>query len=300
VIHNTSIYNIYTQQASVGDDNCAECVSVFVCNVDPTDVSGDGTDHATVEDFITTLPKLLAGLACGCAKPSNDEVAQFSVVQSAPGSDGLWCAELTILPVPDNSPGADTPATVLQRLESNSKNDDARETGGFNFSTDRPTDLPSVGNDAGAGGDDFPLLPVLLGISGFLLLLIAVYCLRRHIQKRYELKGSPGASNVHSSVRLGADGSVMMHKMHVDTATDVKSKSKDQRSRSIDDEITPPVDRERRPTVLPNLNDLNDIHVPATSTPGCATKIAPSGARITVMYHKPIVLEDFDENFDEY
>jgi hypothetical protein len=297
VIHYTSIY---THQASVGDDNCAECVSVFVCNVDPTDVSGDGTDHATVEAFITTLPKLLAGLACGCTKPSRDEIAQFSVVQSAPGSDGLWCAELTILPIADNNPDADTPADVMQRLETNSKDDDAKETGGFNFSTDRPTDLPSVANNASAGGDDFPLLPVLLGISGFLLLLIAVYCLRRHIQKRYELKGSASTGNMHSSVRLGADGSVMMHRMQADTVTAVDSKSKEDRSRSINDEIIPPVDRERRSTVHQDPDDLNDIHVPAASVPGLATKISPSGARITVMYHIPIVLKDLDEEFEEF
>jgi hypothetical protein len=281
----------YIIQASVGDDNCAVCVSVFVCNVDPTDVSGDGTDHDTVEDFITTLPKLLAGLACGCAKPSSDEIARFSVVQSAPGSDSSWCVELTILPVADNNPDADTPATVMQRLKTNSKDDDAKSTAGFSFSTDRPTDLPSVSDDA--GGNDFPLLPVLLGISGFLLLLIAMYCLRRHIQKRYEL-GS--ASNMHSSVRLGADGSVRVHKMQMDTATAIDSKSKDYRSRSINREISPPVDPERRSTVLPDLDDLNDIHVPAASAPGFVSDNNFSGTRTaTASIKAPIAIDYHDE-----
>jgi hypothetical protein len=242
VIHNTVRISIYTQQASVGDDNCAECESVFLDEVDPAKVSGDGTDYATVEEYIETLPEILAGLACGCADPSKELIAQFSVVQSVAGPDGAWSVEITILPVADNNPEADTPADVMERLKTNSKDDDAKETTGFNFSTNRPKHLPSVAKSESAGSDDFPLLPVLLGISGFLLLLIAVYCLRRQIQKRYELKSTASTVKMRSVVRVGADGSVRVHKMQMDTATNCES-------------TPPPVD------------DLNDINVPDASAP---------------------------------
>jgi hypothetical protein len=133
-----------------------------------------------------------------------------------------------------------------------------------------------------------------------LLLLIAVYCLRRQIQKRYELKGSASTGNLHPSVRLGADGSVKVHKVQMDTVTAIDSKSKDYRSRSIDCEITPPVDRERQPTMLPDLDDLNDINVPDASAPVFNTKSSSSGARSTITYHNPIVVQDFDEYSEEF
>jgi hypothetical protein len=132
------------------------------------------------------------------------------------------------------------------------------------------------------------------------VLLVAVYALRRHIQKRYALQ-SMGNGNT-SVVKMGADGSVTVHKMKMDKDTDTAD-SKETRSRSIDNEITPPVNRERCPTVLPDINDLdnlNDIHVPDASAPVFNTNISPSGTRITVMYHKPIVVEDFDEDFEEF
>jgi hypothetical protein len=269
VIHNTVRISIYTQQASVGDDNCAECESVFLDEVDPAKVSGDGTDYATVEEYIETLPEILAGLACGCADPSKELIAQFSVVQSVAGPDGAWSVEITILPVADNNPEADTPADVLERLETNSKDDDAKENAGapsgFSVSTKRPTDLRVV-DDEEEGGSDFPLVLVLLGILGFVLLLVAVYALRKQIQKRYALQSmGDGRASV---VKMGADGSVTVHKMKMETDT-ATADSKENRSRSIDNEITPPVDRERRPTVLPDINDLdnlNDIHVPGSAS----------------------------------
>jgi hypothetical protein len=259
---------VINTMASVSDDNCAECESVFIGNVDPAEVSGDGTDYATVEEYILALPEILAALTCGCADPSKELIAQFSVVQSVAGPDGAWSVEITILPVADNNPEADTPADVLERLETNSKDEDARKdagaTSGFTVSSNRPTDLRVV-DDEEEGGSDFPLVLVLLGILGFFVLLVAVYALRRHIQKRYALQSMGDGSA--SVVKMGADGSVTVHKMKMETDT-ASADSKENRSRSIDNEITPPVDRERRPTVLPDINDLdnlNEIHVPGSA-----------------------------------
>jgi hypothetical protein len=122
-----------------------------------------------------------------------------------------------------------------------------------------------------------------------------MYCLRRHIQKRYEL-GSASTE----PVILGVDGSVRVRKMQMGTAAAIDSKSKDYRSKSTDCEITPPVDRERRPTMLPDLDDLNDINVHDASAPVFNAKSSSSGARITVMHHKPIVVQDFDEDSKEF
>jgi hypothetical protein len=259
---------VINPRASAGSDNCAECESVFVDKVDPAKVSGDGTDYATVEEYIEALPKILAGLACGCADPSKELIAQFSVVQSVAGPDGAWSVEITILPVADNNPEADTPADVLERLETNSKDEDAKENAGapsgFSVSTSRPNDLRVV-DDEEEGGSDFPLVLVLLGILGFFILLVAVYALRRHIQKRYALQSIGNGRP--SVVKMGADGSVTVHKMKMDTDT-VTANSEENRSRDIGNEITPPVDRERRLTVLPDINDLdnlNEIHVPGSA-----------------------------------
>jgi hypothetical protein len=151
-----------------------------------------------------------------------------------------------------------SPADVLERLETNSKDDDARiDAGvptGFDVSTNRPTELRVI-DDEDEGGGDFP---VLLCILGFVLLLVAVYALRKQIEKRYALQ-SMGDGRA-SLVKMGADGSVMVHKMKMETDTEKRW--------SIGNDITPPVDRERRATVLPDINDLynfNDIHVPAAT-----------------------------------
>jgi hypothetical protein len=268
---------------------------VFIGEVNPAEVSGEGTDYTTVEDYIEALPKILAALTCGCADPSKELIAQFSVVQSVAESDGAWSVEITILPVADNNPKADTPSDVLERLETNSKDDDARKDAGvhsgFYVSTTRPTELPVVDDDEDEGGSDFPLVLVLLGILSFVLLLVAMYALRKHIQKRYALEGT-GNGRV-AVVNIGADGAVVVHKIMVNTAT-VESQSGQDRNRSVDNEITPPVDRERRATLLPDLDDLNDMHVPA---PAVATKNTPSGGRINVMHHKSIDIPVEEEEF---
>jgi hypothetical protein len=138
--------------------NCDECESVFVDKMDPAEVSGDGTDYATVEEYILALPEILARLACGCADPSKELIAQFSVVQSVAGSDGAWSVEITILPVADNNPEAETYADVLERLETNSKSDDAKENAGAPSGFSVLTDLRVV-DDEEEAGIDFPLVP---------------------------------------------------------------------------------------------------------------------------------------------
>jgi hypothetical protein len=64
---------------------------------------------------------------------------------------------------------------------------------------------------------------------------------------------------------LGADGTVIGYKKEVDSAT---ADSGGNRSGSIDNACTPPIDQNRRPTVLPDVNDmdsLNEIYVPGSS-----------------------------------
>jgi hypothetical protein len=89
---------VINTETSATSDNCAECASVFIGKVDPAEVSGDGTDYATLEDYIEALPEILAASTRGCTDPSKELIAQFSVVQSVAGSDGAWSVEITILP----------------------------------------------------------------------------------------------------------------------------------------------------------------------------------------------------------
>jgi hypothetical protein len=268
---------------------------VFVCDLDPAEVSGKGTDYNTMEEFIEAMPALLAGLACGRANTSDDDIARILLVQAAPAPDGLWCAELTIFPAADNKPDADTPTDMLECITAILKDDDAKKRAGvppgFFVSTDRPKDLPPV--DDADSGDAFPLVPVLLGIVGLGLILMAACVWRKFISQTYALKDGAGATG---SVMMGADGAVLFHSTQRDTASSAGAKNEKYQRRSIDNDVTLPVDRERKSTVLPDLDDLNDIHVPAASAPGFVSDSNFSGTRTaTASIKAPVVIDYHDE-----
>jgi hypothetical protein len=253
---------------SVGGNNCPGCESAFVCT---DSYSGDDPDK-----FMESVIPLLAGVACGCGNPPQALLDMFGAVQHQVQDDGSLCMEFTIYSGNPNITAAD----IVQELE-----DTPPDT--FTVQTNRIADFEPCDdevdgcNSGGSGGDD-SLLFIIIGVAAFcflLLLGIVWYCLHKRVGQQFMLQNEATT----------AANEVVVHKVQADMADAGDSKS-------IDNEITPaPAKQDRLPTVLPDLDDLNDIHVPATSAPGFVTKISPSGARITVMHHKPIVLENFDE-----
>jgi hypothetical protein len=187
--------------------------------------------------------------------------------------------EITILPAQDNNPEADTPADVIQRLETNSQDEDIVQAAGmpassdFSFSTNRPSDLPPVNDDT---GEEFPLVFVLLGILGLVLVLITVYAWRKFIQRRYALRNANVSS---SGVKLNADGSVVVHKIRADMA----DSRADTPSTTQNDSYITPRDvltiHEQRVSIDEHSNDIN--------VPIAAPVIAASGSRYSVLA-KPV------------